>query len=629
MARLPAFASADFRRLPGRLKAWVQSPHPLRNISLHDLAQRLRPSGRRLERARLHAAALMQLLKTQLRAEWAGSPPHRWLIARPAPDGLAATPAQLRPARTRRGKAIMSGRFVFDGLLLETGIGGDPWNRPAPSRAFAEALHGMEWLPDLLAVEGSAPTALILVQGWLNVFGRWNAFSWTGAVLERRVHNPACSLKPLLAEAVPSDGAEILGSLARQARHLMLDEGDETRRTERAAAAALAGAVLGGRAGESLMDRALRRLERTLPEAVLPDGGHASRSPEAGMELLLDLRVLDAALEQRGRPAPAELSRAIDRLAAALRRFVLADGRLVALQGGEEGDPPRIAAALGPEIEKDPPPVAQLMSAPHSGYEFLAGGHLRVVVDAGAPATGAWSASACAQPLAIEVTAGEERLITASAWSPRAPYAQHLRLTPAASTASVSDGSCGQPLQGRLSRILGFRLEGAPVEVRTRRFDGDTASWLELSHDGWLEAYGLVQERRLYMDRKADELRGEDQLVIRPRLGAPPPRRKRPVFLTVRLQLHPEVKASLALDHKSILLQPRAAKGGAGWWLRNDASEVSLEPAVRLADGRPHPTQQVVMRAMMGPGGQARIRWKLGHADKWSIMSPPAEDARR
>ena len=205
-----------------------------------------------------------------------------------------------------------------------------------------------------------------------------------------------------------------------------------------------------------------------------------------------------------------------------------------------------------------------------------------------------------------------------------------LRLTPAASTASVSDGSCGQPLQGRLARILGFRLEGAPVEVRCRRHDGDNASWLELSHDGWLEAFGLVQERRLYMDRKADELRGEDQLTARARPAtAPAPRRKRPVFLTVRFQLHPDVKASLALDHQSVLLQPRAAKGGAGWWLRNDAPEVSLEPAVRLADGRPHATQQVVMRAMMGPGGQARIRWKLGHADKWSIMSPPAEDARR
>jgi len=62
-------------------------------------------------------------------------------------------------------------------------------------------------------------------------------------------------------------------------------------------------------------------------------------------------------------------------------------------------------------------------------------------------------------------------------------------------------------------------------------------------------------------------------------------------------------------------LQPRSAKAGAGWWLRNDAPEVSLEPAVRLHHGRPHPGSQIVLRAALGPGGSARIRWKLSPAD--------------
>lgn len=570
------------------------------------------PSGRRLERLRLRAEALAQGAKIQLRAEWAGSPPHRWLIAGPAPEGQAAAPVELRPVRARRGKAIATGRFVFDGLVLDVGLTGDPWNRPAPSRAFAEALHGMDWLPDLLSQEGGAPAALGLMQGWLAVFGRWNAFAWTGTVLERRVHNLACAMQALRSEALPSDGAVLLSSLARQARHLLLDEGDETRHAERAGAAALAGATLGGQAGDALMDRALRRLERALPQVVLPDGGHASRAPEAGLELLLDLRILDEALEQRGRSAPAELSRAIDRLAAGVRRLVMADGLLVALQGGEEADPARIASALGPEAASGPLPT----SLPHTGYEFLDGVRLRAAIDAAAPAPGVWSVSACAQPLAIEVTAGADRLLTSSAWSPRARTAQHLRLTPAASTAGVSDGSCGEPLQGRLARSLGFRLAGAPTRVRSRRHDGEAASWLELSHDGWLEGLGVVQERRLYMDRQTDELRGEDLLVRpKPAPDGPPPRRQRPVFLTVRFQLHPDVKASLALDQRSILLQPRGAKA-VGWWLRNDAPEVRLEPAVRLADGRPHPTSQVLMRAPMGPEGQARIRWKLGHADR-------------
>ncbi|MGZ3273168.1 MAG: heparinase II/III family protein [Caulobacteraceae bacterium] len=592
MARLPAW-TPDLAALTARWR------------------DRIPLSDRRAERLGLEAVAARKALQDQLRAEWAGSPPHLWLISRPRPEGLAAAPAEPRPPRARRGKAIAAGRFVFDGLVLETGPGGDPWNRPSPSRAFAEALHGMDWLPDLLAQEGGARPALALVRGWIQVFGRWNAFSWSPGVLERRVHNLACGLQPLLAEAGRADAA-LLDTLARQARHLLLAGGDETRRAERAAAGALAGAVLAGRAGEQLMGQGLARLEQALPETVLPDGGHASRAPEAGLELLFDLKALDQALHLRGRPSLPELSRAIDRLASTVRRLTLADGRLAALQGGEESDPTRIAAAVG-----EAPEASSTQSLPHAGYEFLSGGQLLMVVDTGAPASGAWSASACAQPLAIEVTAGADRLITSSAWSPRAAAAQALRLTPAASTASVSDLSCGEPLQGWLAKVLGFRLQGGCRAVVVRRHDGADASWLELSHDGWAEAFGLRHERRLYLERATEELRGEDQLVPVDETGPRPQRR--PPVLVVRFQLHPEVKASVALDHKSVLLQPRGAAGGAGWWLRNDAAEISLEPAVRLEDGRPRATFQVVLRAPLRPDGGARIRWKLTHADR-----PPA-----
>jgi uncharacterized heparinase superfamily protein len=561
--------------------------------------------GPRRERLRLIAEAAAKLARDQLRHEWTGSPPHRWLIAWPQPKGRGAAPRDRRPVRPRRGQAMLDGRFIFDGLALEVGHGGDPWNRPAPSRGFATALHGMDWLADLIAAEGGTRPALSLALGWRQVFGRWNVFSWSLPVLERRVFNLACAMKALLAEASADEAAALLGSLARQARHLLPGDGEPVRAAEQACAAATAGCVLGGKAGEGLRRHALHRLARALPVTVLPDGGHASRSPEAGLELLFDLRALDDGLAQLGQPAPDEVARAIDRLVGGLRFFTLRDGRLPGLQGSEEGERDHIAAAL----EGMGPAAAPVQSAPHSGYEILAGKRLQALADTGPPAQGAWSRTACAQPFALEVLAGGARLIASSGWSPRNESAQALRLTPAASTASISDSSCGQPLQGRLARILGHRLEGAPTATRVRRQDSEAAAWLELAHDGWADLYGLTHQRRLYLDLKTDELRGEDQLV--PFGEVPPPRGRRPVFLTVRFQLHPEVKASLALDHKSVLLQPKA---GGGWWLRNDAPEVAIEPAAHLEAGRPHHAQQVVMRVLLNREGMARIRWKLGAA---------------
>ncbi len=560
-------------------------------------------SGGRRERAELLLEAAVKLTRDQLRQEWVGSAPHRWLISRPQPHGLAAAPIDRRPGRPSWGQALLDGRFVFDGLILETGRGGDPWNRPAPSRAFATALHGMDWLSDLLCLADGARAGLSLVLGWQAVFGRWNSFSWSGAALERRVYNLACAARPLMAQASPIEQDALLNSLARQARHLLLAGGPEARAVQRAAAAASAGCALAGRAGEGLLDRALPNLERSLAQAVLPDGGHASRSAEIGMELLFDLRTLDQALEQRGRAAPQALSRAIDRLAGALPDLVLADGRLPTLQGSEMRDPALIAAALAGGPPRSPTDLA----LPRAGYHRLTAGALQLFVDAGAPAPGVWSVTACAQPLAIEVLADRARLITAAAWSPRAEGAQALRLTPAASTASVSDASCGRPLTGRLARRLGHRLQGATRTVSVRRQDNEAAFWLELTHDGWAETFGLTHGRRLYLDRQIDELRGEDQLT--PAGEGPAPPSRRPPSLVVRFQLHPDVKASLALDQQSVLLQP---KGGRGWWLRNDASQVAIEPGVHLEDGRPRHASQVVMKRPLGADRTARIRWKLG-----------------
>ncbi len=555
-------------------------------------------------------AALARLTGRQLREEWFGSPPHLWSIARPRSEGQAAAPRDFRPADIERGRAVLGGVFAFDGLELQVGAGGDPWNRPSPSRAFAIQLHRMDWLRDLAASGEAGPrTALALVQGWDRVFGQWNSFAWSPAVLSRRVFNLACNMKRLCARVPAEDADVLLASLARQARHLLLLHDGPRWAAERAASAALAGAVLAGRAGKPLMAKGLARLEPALKGAVLPDGCHASRCPEAGLELLLDLLTLDDALLQLGLPPAPELVRAVDRLGAGLRFFALADGRLASFQGGEQSQSARViaAAAFG---ETDAAPGGGLAappspSAPHGGYEKLAGRRLQLIVDAAPPAQGAWSPTACAQPLAIEVLAGGDRLITGSGWSSRAPDAQGLRLTPAASTLTLAEASAGAPIAGLRGRTLGQRLEGGARAVTLRRQDTATGAWLELSHDGWVPVFGLVHERRLFMAHAIDELRGED--LVRP-AGEDVPKGRRIAQFAVRFHLQPGVRARMEEDQRTVLL---CGASGEGWRLRHDAAEITLEPSLHLQGGRPRRTSQIVLRSLIRQDRTGRIRWKI------------------
>ncbi|HQN49485.1 MAG TPA: heparinase II/III family protein, partial [Phenylobacterium sp.] len=83
----------------------------------------------------------------------------------------------------------------------------------------------------------------------------------------------------------------------------------------------------------------------------------------------------------------------------------------------------------------------------------------------------------------------------------------------------------------------------------------------------------------------------------------------------VRFQIHPDVRASLARDGKSVLL--RAEGDETGWWLRNDAQEVAIETSVHFEDGQPRRCHQVVLRGHARADAGARLRWKLAAAEAW------------
>lgn len=559
---------------------------------------------------RITLQAVAQLVRSQAQREWAGTPLHEWRIGKPRPSGFAARPKDLRPPRPENGRRILAGEFAFAGSRLEVGKRGDPWDRASPSRLFAIALHRFDWLRDLLVLgeEGEAE-ALRLSLEWRRLFGRWNAFSWSAEVLERRVFNLACAGRAITARASEAETLGLAHDLARQARHLLVSAEGPARAAERAVAAALAGAALADEAGLRILDRALTRLARALPATVQPDGGHASRSPQAALELLFDLTCLDEALVQRGVAAPDEMMRAIDRLSGAVRFFTLADGALPSLQGGEALRLGYVAAARASDEAARPIPPSR------NGYQRLEGRSLQVLADGAAPAEGAWSLAACAQPLGVEVLAKGQRLIVGSGWSPNALAPASVRLADGASTATLGDGGCGRVLGGVAAGILGPRLIADYRRVEVERHDGETAVWLEMEHDGWAGPYGLRHQRRLYLDVAADELRGEDRFspTTASEEGSEASRRFIPFM--VRFHLHPEVRASVALDRKSVLLRPPGDE--TGWWLRNDALEVVIEPSVFYQDGQPRRSNQVVLRGQARQSAGARVRWKLAAAEVW------------
>ena len=547
--------------------------------------------------------AATMALRRRLSEEWRATGLYAAGLNRPLATGFAARPRDPRPIDTTLGRNILGGRWTLADATMDLGSDEDPFDRPSPSRRFATALHRFAWTPSLLAQEGGRREGLRLALAWSRLFDSPSGFVWSAEVLERRVFNLACAAPVFADGASDAEIGALAQSLARQARRLMHLDAGPARRAERLTAAAVAGAALAGPAGERLLGAALEKLGPALDAASPPDGSLRTRSPEQGLELLLDLLTLDDGLLQRGGALPQTVARALDRLGAGLRFHTLADGRLPRMNGGEAADPAAVAAAL----EMDDAEGRAFDYAPQGGVHRLSGRSLQVIVDAAPAPDGAWSVTACAHPAAVEIVCGADRLITNAGWSPDSGANAALRLTPAGSTVTLGDGSAGRPLAGSRARALGARLEGGATRVDSRRQQNDVGVWLEVTHDGWAKAYGLIHERRLFLDPASDELRGDDAFVRAPSPPAAKPA-GRLIPYAARFHLAPGARASLARDGRSVLLRGPSDRG---WWFRNDATEVAIEASTVIDGGEARRAQQIVLSGHLDATAGGRIRWKL------------------
>src|SRR5262249_30901505 len=161
--------------------------------------------------------------------------------------------------------------------------------------------------------------------------------------------------------------------------------------------------------------------------------------------------------------------------------------------------------------------------------ERLVANRTLVLVDSGAPPPPGLDRHAHAGTFSFEMSIGRERLIVNCGAHPGDPqWGFALRMTAAHSTATVDDtNSSGVLADDGLAR--------RPENVSCRREETDGNVWLDMSHDGYSEPFGLTHRRRLYLAASGEELRGED------RFTGPGAER-----FAVRFHLHPQVQASIA-----------------------------------------------------------------------------------
>jgi uncharacterized heparinase superfamily protein len=511
---------------------------------------------------------------------------------RPAPR-VSVAASDLVPGDAGRGGAILGNEYSFAGLTVATPDGA-PWGDNSAGRAWFAALHGFGWLRDLrvVAAPGAQARACELVLSWIE----------RSLALPAEAHAPAVMAARLCAwlvnyEFLVKDGSDGFSrrfhqSLATQMRQLSKVP---RRPDDGAARLAVAKAlVYGGVAlsdGERRLAHGLKLLDSELERQVLPDGVHIERSPSVQLVVLRDLIDLRTTLIAAQHEVPAKLQPAIDRLAPMLRGYRHGDGGLALFNDSVEEEPWLIDRVLTQADAKGRP----LTDARHGGFQRVQAGRSLLIMDAGAPP--AAGRGGHAGTLSFELSLGKERLIVnCGAWrGPDARWAQALKASAAHSTLTVDDTNSSVVLdEGGLG--------AGPDHVEASREEKDGATWIEASHDGYVQPFGLKHVRRLYMAADGTDLRGEDRLV---RAGS---RSRSGRAFAVRFHLHPEVQASLVQDGASVLLR---TPSGAGWQLRASGGSLDLNESIYAGRaGERRRCEQAVVTGPIGPDDTI-VKWAI------------------
>ncbi len=502
-----------------------------------------------------------------------------------APLRLVAVPRDLIAGDRSRGDALLGGRLTFgsDELSLTeidfSGVGA--------RGLLARNLQGFSWLRDLAASasrDKGARLAEAVVGRWLIAHGTRVDEAWAPELWGERILFWTAYAPYILSSRDAGYRSALLNTLARGARHL--DSTADRTPPGMPRITAWAGALVASltvQGALSRLSRAESGLMRSLAAAQFEDGGLMSRNPQEQMLLVDRLGLVRAAYSAAKQTQPEALENAASAALAALHGVTMGEHGLSSWQGGNPGDPARLAALVeGCGLRARP-----LRQARGWGYQRLSALGTIIVLDAAPPPPARMAAIGSASTLALEMSDGAQRLVVNCGGPGLVPSAlpselvQALRSTAAHSTLVLDDSNS--------TAILPDGTLGKGVsDVAIARSEDNDCSRIEASHDGYVKGFGLVHQRRLSLGNDGKEVRGEDRLSPRGRKKL-----RESVPYAIRFHLAPGVEPTITADGMGAILR---SAGAPPWNFRCRGAMLQVEESLFIdSRGQMVPTMQLVV----------------------------------
>lgn len=525
------------------------------------------------------------------------------------PLRLLGTPKDIWSGSVTAGTQIVSGKIIAGGHVLKNPdnaqnlwSGGEIWKASNLSESWLEYLHSFCWLKDLNQAvdrDGAKRRAEKLIESWIDQNTQWGEISWRVDIVGERISNWLIYTPLILDTDDVIYRGRVLDIMARSARHLMklssdLPEGPD-------ALKALIGLILAGLfipGGDEWYREGVTLLKFTLGKEILADGGIRSRNPQEHLHLYMNLVLLIQSFQQVGRSVPEELKSAVSRMAANLKAISHGDGKLPLFNGTTIHNHEDIYSCLLKSGQND----INLSSLEQSGFARIAKGKTIILFDVGPPAEIEMSRTCHSGTHSFEMSRGSHRLIVncgdASFIDDTAGYdlRSSSRGSSAHSTLILNDQDSSTI---REDGLIGRGV--SRMESKTIQEDGHIL--VESEHDGYVDPYGFLHKRLIYMSETGEDIRGED--IIEQDTSS---KSIENIPYSVRFHLHPDISVTLSKAGEMVYL---GMTNGETWQFRHRGGLLKVEDSVYFGDaGKISACKQLVLSGGT-QGSVTTILWSL------------------
>jgi uncharacterized heparinase superfamily protein len=456
-----------------------------------------------------------------------------------------------------RGRWVANGSLDINGLRVP--IDFDHWYVGARTQdtPFFDKLHGFEFCTELKSLGGDAgrKTLRHITEKWLNAFENYNELIWSPTLTSSRLVNWMI-IYPYAFETASDDFQDRLhASFYKQYMHLRyhLTQSHTLDVFDRFAclwAMVIIQSYCTGLADDVEMQSHLQLIQGAVDDISLDDGGLVDRNPRNLIEMAKSLLLLKYALRQNLDKIPLWIDKKLDMTVRIMSALTHHDKDLSLFQGAtlnNKNDIEKIIKIMALRIRR------QDTSLSDYGYSVMRKGRTSIVIDHG-------HQGEHVSPLAFEMGYASNRIVVNCGAYLKGDQAWRESLTGinAHSTLSIENIEPKPSFYNAKSSIE--NVNGASLFVG--------------SHEGYSPDHSMTHTRRIFLDSKGEDLRGEDLCVRNIAL--------KPVPMILRFHLHPLVRASMIDDHSKILIR---LPTGSGWVFQCSAADINLEDSVFCGDG--------------------------------------------